>query len=32
MLPIPQPIKTILCLILGLVFLLALLNHLGFSL
>lgn len=32
MLPIPQPIKTIVCLILGLIFLLVLLGHLGFAL
>ena len=32
MLPIPQPIKTIICLVLGLIFLLVLLGHLGFAL
>jgi len=31
MLPIPQPIKNILCIILGLIFLLVLLNYLGFA-
>lgn len=31
LLPIPQPVKTIACLVIGLIFLLVLLSHLGFG-